>query len=78
MHGTAPDIAGQGKANPLAILNSALLLLRYVGERKIADRIERAVFDVLEKGVYLTADLCEDKSKGVPTQTFTDAIIDKL
>ncbi|MBM76696.1 MAG: isocitrate dehydrogenase [Proteobacteria bacterium] len=78
VHGTAPDIAGQGKANPLAILNSALLLLRYVGERKIADRIERAVFDVLEEGVYLTADLCEDRSKGVPTQTFTDAIIDKL
>ncbi len=78
VHGTAPDIAGQGKANPLAILNSALLLLRYVGERKKADRIECAVFDVLEEGQYLTADLCEDKSKGVSTQIFTDAVIDKL
>ncbi len=78
VHGTAPDIAGEGKANPLALLNSAILLLRYVGERKQAEKIERAIFDVLEEGLYLTADLCEDKSKGVSTQTFTEAIIDKL
>jgi len=78
VHGTAPDIAGKGIANPLAVLNSALLMLDYVGEQKIARRIERSVFDVLEEGRYLTGDLCKDKSKAVNTETFANAIIDKL
>lgn len=74
VHGTAPDIAGQGVANPLAVLMSGLLLLRYVGELDIADRIERAVFDVLEEGKHTTRDLGGDAD----TARFTDAIIDKL
>ncbi len=74
VHGTAPDIAGQGKANPLAVLLSALMLLEYVGEWKIAGRIERAVWDVLEQGKHLTGDL---RGKA-GTVEFTDAIIDKL
>ena len=78
VHGTAPDIAGKGLANPLAMLNSALLMLDYVGEQRIASRIERAIFDVLEEGTHLTGDLCRDKSKAVNTETFTNAIIDKL
>ena len=78
VHGTAPDIAGKGIANPLAMLSSALLMLDYVGEQQIASKIERAVFDVLEEGTHLTGDLCKDKSKAVNTETFTNAIIDKL
>ena len=78
VHGTAPDIAGKGIANPLAVLNSAILMLQYVGAQKIADRVERAVFDVLEEGRYLTGDLAKDKSKAVGTEEFTNAIIDKL
>ncbi len=74
VHGTAPDIAGKGIANPLAVLNSALLMLKYVGERKIADRIERSVFDVLEDGKHLTGDLGGTAN----TAGFTNAIIDKL
>lgn len=74
VHGTAPDIAGKGIANPLAVLNSALLMLQYVGEHQIAARIERAVFDVLEAGTHLTGDL----GGSANTATFTDAIIDKL
>ena len=74
VHGTAPDIEGKGIANPLAVLNSALLLLEYVGERKIAKRIERAIFDVLEEGKYKTGDLGGKAN----TKEFTDAIIDKL
>lgn len=74
VHGTAPDIAGQGKANPLAVLNSALLMLAYIGEHKIRDRIERAVFDVLEKGEVRTGDL----GGTATTADFTDAIIDNL
>lgn len=74
VHGTAPDIAGKGIANPLAVLGSALLLLEYVGEHKIKDRIERAVWDVLEEGRHLTGDL----GGSADTAGFTDAIIDKL
>ena len=74
VHGTAPDIAGQGKANPLAVLLSANMLLEYVGEWKIAQRIEKAVWSVLEQGKHLTGDL------GGPAGTaeFTQAIIDNL
>ncbi len=74
VHGTAPDIAGQGKANPLSVLLSALLLLDYVGETRLAERIERAVFDVLEAGAHLTGDLGGKASTG----QFTDAVIDRL
>lgn len=74
VHGTAPDIAGQGRANPLSVLLSSLLLLEYVGEQRIAERIERAVFDVLEAGRYRTGDLGGSSS----TTEFTDAIIDRL
>ena len=74
VHGTAPDIAGKGIANPLAVLSSALLLLEYVGEHKIKSRIERAVWDVLEEGTHLTGDLGGTAN----TAGFSDAIIDKL
>lgn len=74
VHGIAPDIAGKGLANPLSVLLSALLMLEYVGERKVAERVERAIFDVLEEGRNLTGDL----GGKAGTATFTDAIIDKL
>ena len=74
VHGTAPDIAGRGIANPLAILNSALLMLEYVGESKVARNIERATFDVLEEGLNITGDLGGTAN----TAQFADAIIDKL
>ena len=74
VHGTAPDIAGKGLANPLAVLGSALLMLEYVGEHKVKSRIERAVWDVLEEGKHLTGDL----GGSANTAGFTDAIIDKL
>lgn len=74
VHGTAPDIAGRGIANPLAVLSSALLMLDYVGEQKIARRVERAVWDVLEAARHVTGDLGGKASSA----EFTDAIIDKL
>ncbi len=74
VHGTAPDIAGQGVANPLAILLSALMMLDYVGEQKLARRIEEKVFEVLEEGGHLTRDLGGQAG----TREFTQAIIDKL
>ena len=74
LHGRAANIAGQGVAYPRAVLNGGLLLIEYVGEQAIADRIERAVFDVLEEGKHTTRDLGGDAD----TARFTDAIIDKL
>lgn len=74
VHGTAPDIAGQGVANPLAVLLSGLLMMRYMGEHKVADRIERSIHDVLSKGEHVTRDLGGNAN----TATFTDAIIDNL
>jgi tartrate dehydrogenase/decarboxylase / D-malate dehydrogenase len=57
VHGSAPDIAGQGRANPIGAVWSAALLLRHLGHGAEADRVERAVDAVCEDGRVLTADL---------------------
>ena len=57
VHGTAPDIAGQQRANPTALLLSAVLMLRYLDEDETADRIVAGLTQVLEAGRVLTADL---------------------
>jgi isocitrate dehydrogenase (NAD+) len=56
VHGSAPDIKGQDKANPTALLLSAIEMLRYIGENSYADRIENALMKALS-GNILTADL---------------------
>jgi isocitrate dehydrogenase (NAD+) len=60
VHGSAPDIAGKGVANPLAVVRSAALMLDHVGLREAGRRIERAVLRTLERGVGLTRDLGGD------------------
>ena len=57
MHGSAPDIAGQAIANPLAAIRSAALMLRHLGYPAGAQRIENAVDEVLRRGDVLTPDL---------------------
>jgi isocitrate dehydrogenase (NAD+) len=57
VHGSAPDIAGKNIANPTALLLSALLMLRHIGEDAIADRIMKAVGEVLSEGKVRTRDL---------------------
>lgn len=74
VHGTAPDIAGKGIANPLALILSAVLMLEYMGERKVADRVRRAIWDVLSEGRNLTGDLGGNAN----TAIFTQALIDKI
>jgi isocitrate dehydrogenase (NAD+) len=70
VHGSAPDIAGQDLANPTALLLSALMMLRHIGEDAAADRILGALTRVLTRGTTLTRDL-----KGTATTTaFTDAV----
>ncbi|KDQ64763.1 hypothetical protein JAAARDRAFT_28402 [Jaapia argillacea MUCL 33604] len=57
VHGSAPDILGQGIANPLASIRSAALMLRHLGYTKGADRIDKAVDEVIREGKVLTPDL---------------------
>ena len=57
VHGSAPDIAGKGLANPIALIRSAVLLLEYIGQRRQAARIEQAVRETLRQGKGLTRDL---------------------
>ena len=57
VHGSAPDIAGQGKANPIAMMLSAIMMLRYIGENEAADRFDAAILKVLDDANILTADL---------------------
>jgi isocitrate dehydrogenase (NAD+) len=74
VHGSAPDIAGKGLANPTALLLSALLMLRHIGEGKMADRIMTALGTVLATDNIRTRDLGGTAS----TIEFTDAICRRL
>ncbi|WP_028202916.1 3-isopropylmalate dehydrogenase [Paraburkholderia nodosa] len=77
-HGSAPDIAGKGIANPLATILSAAMMLRYsLGRPEQADRIESAVKKVLEQG-YRTADIVTPDCKQVGTVAMGDAVIAAL
>lgn len=74
VHGTAPDIAGQGIANPIALILSAEMMLRYVGEHQAADRIRSAVGTVMTEGKTLTGDL----GGSANTVQITEAIVAAL
>ncbi|CAD7697608.1 unnamed protein product [Ostreobium quekettii] len=74
VHGTAPDIAGQDKANPTALLMSGVMMLRHLGMREVAEKIEAATLATIAEGKYRTGDLggtatCSD---------FTKSICDKI
>jgi isocitrate dehydrogenase (NAD+) len=74
VHGTAPDIAGKGLANPTALLMSANLMLKHLGERNAAVRIEAALVNVYREGKHVTRDV----GGTAGTQEFTDAVIAAL
>jgi isocitrate dehydrogenase (NAD+) len=71
VHGTAPDIAGKGVANPSALVLAACLMLDHVGDRFRADRIRRAIESTIRGGEALTSDL----GGSATTQAFTHAVI---
>ena len=71
VHGSAPDIAGQGIANPTALLQSGILMLRYIGEREAADRADNAMLKVFAEGKVRTRDI----GGTAKTAEFADAII---
>ena len=78
IHGSAPDIAGKGAANPLATILSAAMLLRYsLNEPEHAERIERAVGQVLDQGLR-TLDIMAEGMTPVGTQAMGDAVVAAL
>jgi isocitrate dehydrogenase (NAD+) len=74
VHGSAPDIAGKGIANPTALLMSAVLMLKHVKEHKAASSLQAAVEAVYQAGETLTADV----GGKATTEEFTSAVIAAL
>lgn len=70
VHGSAPQIAGQNKANPTAVIQSAIMMLRYLEQNEVADKIEKALEKVFAEGKILTIDLGGDAT----TTEFTEAV----
>jgi len=74
VHGSAPDIAGQGKANPTALLQSAVMMLQHIGELEMANKVTQALCEALQHKESRTADL---GGKG-STASFTEVILQNL
>ncbi|MBO6794463.1 MAG: isocitrate/isopropylmalate dehydrogenase family protein [Balneolaceae bacterium] len=75
VHGSAPDIAGQNKANPLALLFSSLMMLEHIGQKQTAEDIRKAIYKTLvERKVYCTPDIGGEGT----TSTFTQAVCDNI
>lgn len=79
-HGSAPKYKGMNKVNPVAIILSAVLMLRHMGENTHADRLENAVASVIAEGKYVTYDMKENRSDptAVGTREMADAIITRM
>ncbi|MBL8233687.1 MAG: isocitrate/isopropylmalate dehydrogenase family protein [Bryobacterales bacterium] len=71
VHGSAPDIAGKGIANPTALMQSSVMMLRYLGEAAAAEKLESAIEKVYAEGVTVTGDI----GGKATTEQFTDAVI---
>ncbi|KAK3079697.1 NAD-dependent isocitrate dehydrogenase, partial [Coniosporium uncinatum] len=74
VHGSAPDIAGKGLANPTALLLSSMMMLQHMGLNEYADKIQSSIFRVIAEGKSVTGDLGGKAS----TNQFTDAVIKSL
>lgn len=74
VHGSAPDIKGQNKANPTALLLSAIEMLKYIEQREVAQKVEKALFKTIKEGTSLTCDLGGNST----TIEFTQAVINNL
>lgn len=77
VHGTAPDIAGQNKANPTSLLMSGVLMLNQMGLEQYGSAIQNALMSAIENGVH-TGDFGADRSTAVGTKEFAKAIIAQL
>ena len=79
-HGSAPKYAGKNKVNPMAMMLSGVMMLRYLGEKDSADRLEKAIAEVIDEGKHVTYDLKSDPDDGTAagTSQVADAVIGKL
>jgi isocitrate dehydrogenase len=79
IHGSAPDIAGKGIANPSGLLNGACMMLYHLGQSDVAAKIENALHKTLEDGIH-TGDIytAEHSTARVGTEAFADAVIARL
>ncbi len=78
VHGSAPDIAGQNKANPTALILSAEMMLRHLGEISAAAALRRGLYDTLREGTHLTADLGGSSSTTEFAKRVADAIAEHV
>jgi isocitrate dehydrogenase (NAD+) len=81
VHGSAPDIAGLGVSNPTGLILSAVLMFRHIGDHHTADRIEKAVMDVIGCGKFPTGDILKYYRGGtrpVNNEAFTSAVCARL
>lgn len=80
VHGSAPKYAGQNKVNPMAMMFSGVMMLRHLGEREAALRLENALTQVIAEGKYVTYDLKPrpDDPTAVGTSQVADAVIERL
>ena len=74
VHGSAPDIAGKGIANPTALMLSSVMMLKHVGEKEAASRLQTAIEAVYLEAKHTTSDV----GGTATTSQFTDAVINKL
>ena len=77
-HGSAPKYTGLNKVNPLAAILSGVMMLRYLGEVKAADRLEKAIARVIAEGKNVTYDMRPACALAVGTSQVADAIIAEL
>jgi isocitrate dehydrogenase (NAD+) len=75
VHGSAPDIAGKNIANPTAVLQSSILMMRHIGEREAADRMRNALDEVYRRK---KDKLTRDVGGGAGTSEFADAVIEAM
>lgn len=78
IHGSAPDIAGKGKANPSGLINAAVQMLAHHGQKETADLIKNAWLYTIEQGIHTFDIYSERSSKLVNTQEFAEAVIKNL
>ena len=79
-HGSAPKYKGKNRVNPTALMLSGVLMLRHLDEHVAADRMERAIADVIRRGEKVTYDLkpTRDDPTAVGTSEFADAVIEEM
>jgi isocitrate dehydrogenase (NAD+) len=80
VHGSAPKYKGQNKVNPMALMLSGVMLLRHIEERDAADKMEKAIAEVIAEGESVTYDMkpSRDDPSAVGTSDVADAIIEKM